>query len=106
MIMKIEKLLADDWQELDLGQPDWRWFIRGEENAYFYSLTGEVFFAKRWRDVVAGMPCWSLERGARLLKLYFVDTAMLSKKPCVVRGKIRKDSSNFRNLRESLRKKV
>ncbi len=39
-----EKLLADGWQELDIGQPEWRWFIRGVENAYFYKLTGEIFF--------------------------------------------------------------
>lgn len=94
----IEKLLADGWQELELGQPDWRWFIRGEENAYFYNLTGKIFFGQSLRDVIKKyeLPVWAFIRGGCVLRLYYCD---LTEIKChrVVGKKIREGSGNFQS---------
>src|SRR5574342_402271 len=94
----IEKLLAEGWQELELGQPDWLWFIRGQENAYIYILTGHVFFAQSFREAIKkyDLPVWALERGSYLMKLYFVDPSTIKKEKNVQR-KLREGSGNFQN---------
>lgn len=89
-------MLSTGWQECELGQPDWHWFIRGEENAYLYKLTNELFFTKSFREATAQMPLWFHERGARLLKIYFVDPAEI-KKPKIIRAKLREGSGNFQS---------
>ena len=103
----LEKIAADGWREDPLGQPFWKWFVRGEENLYFYELTGEAWTAKRFIDVLRSLPCWAQEKGHVLQMLYFVDPATIKHKPKAIRGKLREGSGNFqnnlfRNLREPL----
>lgn len=99
----IEKMLAAGWQELELGQPNWRWFVHGEENAYHYNLTNEIYFSKYWREAIADLPVWIHTRGKMILEILFVDPAEI-KNTKVVRKKIREGSGNFQsNLWEKIR---
>src|SRR5574342_426545 len=97
----IEKLFAEGWQELELGQPDWLWFIRGEENAYVYTLTEKIFFGQSLREVIEkyDLPVWALERGHYLMKLYFVKKTEIKKKK-IVQRKIREGSRNFQKKKK------
>lgn len=84
------------WKEQPFGQPNWRWFTRGEENAYYYNFTNEIFFAKSWREAIADLPVWINTRGKVILEILFVDPTEIKKTKVIIK-KIREGTGNFQS---------